>query len=262
MTATCRRPSRKVLVPGPDDSSHRTAILDAAGGRITHIFVTHAHLDHSAGAAALAHATGAPVLAFGDALTGRSATMQRLATAGLSGGEGLDLGFSPDRILADQEVVETPDWSIRAIHTPGHAANHLSFAFEDMLFCGDIVLGWSSTLISPPDGDLIDYFRSLERIAALNPARLLPAHGAPVDSPAARLQELARHRRERSAQILRQLRQGPANAPALAAQIYEVPPSLMPAATRNVLAHLLALSALGAVRPEGELAAATRFSLG
>ena len=251
-----------VIDPGPDDPGHRAAILEAAGGRITHILVTHAHLDHSEGAAALSRATGAPVLAFGDALAGRSALMQRMAAEGLvGGGEGLDHGFTPDQILGDGAVVETPDWTIRAIHTPGHAANHLSFAFEDMLFCGDIVLGWSSTLISPPDGDLGDYFRSLDRIATLAPTRLLPAHGQPVEAPAARLTELARHRRERTAQILTQLRQGPADAPTLAARIYDVPAALMPAATRNVLAHLLALSALGAVDPEGEPSARTRFSL-
>lgn len=250
-----------VIDPGPDHAGHRAAILEASGGRITHIFVTHAHLDHSEGARALSQETGAPILAFGDALAGRSAVMQRLAAEGvLEGGEGLDRGFRPDVTLSDGAVVETPDWSLRAIHTPGHAANHLSFAFEDLLFCGDIVLGWSTTLISPPDGDLGDYFRSLDRIGALGASRLLPAHGAAIDAPAPRLAELAAHRRERTAQILAALRDGPADAATLAARIYDIPAALMPAATRNVLAHLVALDALGAVRAEGDFSSRARFS--
>lgn len=252
-----------VIDPGPDNAAHRAAILQAAGGRVSHIFVTHAHLDHSEGAAALARETGAPVLAFGGAQEGRSAIMRQLAAQGLTdGGEGLDHGFRPDMLLHDGAVIETPDWTLRAIHTPGHAANHISFALDDLLFCGDIVLGWSTTLISPPDGDLGDYFRSLDRIAALGTSRLLPAHGPAVDSPAQRLSELAAHRRERSAQILAALRQGgPADAAGLAARIYDVSPALLPAATRNVLAHLIALAALGAVQPEGDISAGTRFSM-
>lgn len=251
-----------VIDPGPDDPGHRAAILAASGGRISHIFVTHAHLDHSAGAAALAQETGAPVLAFGDALAGRSALMRRLAGEGLAaGGEGLDMDFIPDVTLADGAVIETPDWTLRAVHTPGHAANHLGFAFEDMLFCGDIVMGWSTTIISPPDGDLGDYFRSLDRIETLGAARLLPGHGAPIETPSARLAELAAHRRARTAQILAALRQGPADAATLAARIYDIPAPLLPAATRNVLAHLAALAALGAVRPEGDFSSGARFSL-
>lgn len=249
-----------VIDPGPDDPGHRQAILDAGKGRISHIFVTHAHLDHSAGAASLSRETGAPVIAFGDALAGRSPVMRRLAAdGGVGGGEGLDHSFAPDILLRDGEMFETPDWSLRAHHTPGHAGNHLCFQLDDLLFCGDIVLGWSSTLISPPDGDLGDYFRSLERIGAIESRRLLPAHGAAIDDPAARLAELAAHRRERTAQILAALRNGPADAAGLAASIYQVSPALMPAAARNVLAHLLALSAIGAVLPEDEISSRTRF---
>lgn len=249
-----------VIDPGPDDDGHLAAILEAAGGRITHIFVTHAHLDHSAGAARLSRMTGAPVLAFGDALAGRSPTMRRLADEGLvGGGEGLDLDFRPDILLADGAVVETRDWTLRAVHTPGHAGNHLGFQLDDLFFSGDIVMGWSTTLISPPDGDLADYFRSLDSIAALGATRLLPAHGDAIQAPATRLAELATHRRERTAQILSSLRDQPGDAATLAARIYDVPAKLMPAATRNVLAHLIALHALGAVIPEGNFSAASRF---
>ena len=252
-----------VIDPGPDLPAHRQAILDAAPGPISHIFVTHAHLDHSQGAAALAQATGAPVLAFGPPMAGRSAGMARLAAAGdIGGGEGLDAGFAPDRTLRDGEVVSGEDWHLQAIHTPGHFGGHLAFLWGDTLFCGDIVLGWSSTLISPPDGDLADYFRSLDRIAALAPARLIPAHGDPVENVSVRLADLAAHRRQRSAQIMEALRAGgPATAETLARRIYDVPPGLIGAATRNVLAHLIALHGLGAVETDGPPALEAAFHL-
>lgn len=250
-----------VIDPGPDDPGHLAAIVAAAGGRISHILVTHAHRDHSAGAASLSRMSGAPVLAFGDATAGRSPVMQHLAATGLAGGgEGLDKGFRPDRLLRDGETVETADWALTAIHTPGHSGGHLCFRWGDTLFSGDIVMGWSSTIISPPDGDLSDYLRSLDRMAALAPRRLLPAHGDAVVNPADRLAELAAHRRQRTAQILAALRESADTAEGLARRIYEVPPHLLGAATRNVLAHLVALTTLGAVRPSGELALDCRFT--
>lgn len=252
-----------IIDPGPDLPQHRQAILQAVGkGKVTHILMTHAHLDHSEGARALSEACGAPILAYGEATAGRSAVMARLAASGqLRGGEGLDMAFRPDQIIADGSVIETDEWSLAALHTPGHFAGHLSFIEGDRIYCGDIVLGWSSTLISPPDGDLADYFRSLSRLAALNPRELLPAHGDPVTDPAARFAELAAHRRERTAQILAALREAPGSPTDLAGRIYDVPSALMPAAARNVLAHLVALSELGAVAPEGDLTAESVFHL-
>jgi glyoxylase-like metal-dependent hydrolase (beta-lactamase superfamily II) len=250
-----------VIDPGPDDPGHLRAILEAGQGRISHILVTHAHLDHSAGARALAQATGAPVLAFGDALAGRSPMMRRLAAGGATGGgEGLDLAFTPDIPLRDGDVVEGAGWRLTALHTPGHSGGHLSFLLGNQILCGDVVMGWSSTIISPPDGDLADYLRTLDRLAQAQPARLLPAHGDPVEAPQARLAELAAHRRQRTAQIMAALRDGPADAATLARRIYDVPPVLLPAATRNVLAHLLALSDLGATAPLDDLHPAAEFS--
>ena len=253
------RASVAVIDPGPDSAAHRAAILAAASGRISHILVTHAHLDHSEGAAALSAATGAPVLAFGTALSGRSLLMESLGDS-VGGGEGRDLAFMPDHLLRDGEQITGEDWSLRAVHTPGHMGNHLSFQWDDTLFCGDLVLGWSSTLISPPDGDLVDYFRSLDRIEALSPRRLLPAHGAVIEDPAARLAELRAHRRLRSAQILRALQDGPADALTLAQKIYDVSPQLLPAAARNVLAHLIALMELGATSTDTPITLDSRFS--
>lgn len=250
-----------VIDPGPDLPAHRQAILDAAaGGRISHILVTHAHLDHSAGARALAQATGAPILGFGPPEAGRSALMRQLASAGgLEGGEGLDRDFAPDLVLADGARIESDEWALTALHTPGHFAGHLSFRLGDTILCGDVVMGWSSTLISPPDGDLGDYFRSLSRLAAEDARQLLPAHGAPIDDPAARLAELARHRRERTGQILTALRHAPDDAAGLARRIYDVPAHLHRAASRNVLAHLVALAEIGAVETEGPITATSQF---
>ncbi|MDB6180374.1 MBL fold metallo-hydrolase [Paracoccus fistulariae] len=250
-----------VIDPGPDDPGHLMAIEEAAKGRISHILITHAHRDHSAGAATLARMTGAPILAFGDALSGRSPSMQRLAQSGeVGGGEGLDLTFTPDRLLRDGEVVSTEEWQLRALHTPGHSGGHLCFQWNDAVFCGDIVMGWSSTIISPPDGDLADYLRSLERLDQLGANRFYPAHGDAIDTPAVRIAELAAHRRQRTAQILAALRDRPATASDLAQRIYEVPPPMMPAATRNVLAHLIALTDIGALSHEGDLTAGTKFT--
>ncbi len=241
-----------VIDPGPDLPDHVDAILSAAqGGRITHIIVTHAHRDHSEAAPRLAAATGAPILGFGAATAGRSPTMEHLAGQGLiAGGEGMDAGFRPDIPLPDGAVVESDEWRLTARHTPGHMGNHICLALDDTIFCGDLVMGWSTTLISPPDGDLADYFRSLALLETLTPRRLLPAHGNAVRDPAARLAELAAHRRNRTAQILAALDESPATAAELARRIYNVVPTLLPAAARNALAHLIALSDLGAAAPE------------
>ncbi|SMO56096.1 MBL fold metallo-hydrolase [Paracoccus laeviglucosivorans] len=248
------RGSVAVIDPGPDLPGHRAALIKAAHpGRITHIFVTHAHRDHSEGARALADATGAQVYGFGPATAGRSPLMQRLAAeGGLDGGEGLDHDFRPDMRLLDRQTIETDEWSLTALHTPGHFAGHLSFQMGTQIFCGDVVMGWSSTLISPPDGDLFDYFRSLERLELAGAHRLLPAHGDPITDPAARLAELGTHRRARTAQILAALRDGPATAMDLVRRIYDIPQHLHHAASRNVLAHLIALAEIGAIEvPDG-----------
>jgi glyoxylase-like metal-dependent hydrolase (beta-lactamase superfamily II) len=235
-----------VIDPGPALEPHLQAILAALdpGERVEAILVTHAHLDHSALAPALSRATGAPILAYGTAMDGRSAGMLRLVATGMqSGGEGLDHGFRPDRRLADGEVVSGPDWALRAVHTPGHLGAHLCLAWEDVLFSGDHVMGWAPSLVSPPDGDMGAYMASLERLAAERLRLMLPAHGDPVLDPAARLEELTRHRKGREAQVFDALAAGPARLAEVTAHVYAgLAPGLVPAASRNALAHLIDLS--------------------
>lgn len=254
-----------VIDPGPDDPRHLEAILAALGPdrAVSHILVTHTHLDHSPLARPLAEATGAPVSAFGGATAGRSAIMQELAAAGeIGGGEGVDESFAPDETLADGAEVRGADWALRVIHTPGHIGNHLALAWGDRLFTADHVMGWATSLVSPPDGDLTDFMASCARLRQEDWARFYPGHGAPVEETAARLDWLVAHRRSREDAILAALEAGPARAADIAARVYtETPPALLGAATRNVLAHLVDLTLRQRVRPRESLHAEATFAL-
>lgn len=246
-----------VIDPGPDLDPHLRAILSALdkGQAVSHIFVTHAHVDHSPLAARLSRETGAPILAFGGPEAGRSAVMRELASKGLAGGgEGVDTHFAPDQVLAEGDITSADDWSLEAIHTPGHFGNHLAFAWGDACFVGDHVMGWASSLVSPPDGDLTDFMTSCNKLAARDWRVFHAGHGAPITDPAARLEWLLRHRKAREREILDSLTSGPARAHDLAARIYtETPSALIGAATRNVFAHLVDLVAKKKVGVQGEL---------
>ena len=234
-----------VVDPGPAEEQHLTAVLAALdlSETVAAILVTHAHNDHSAAAPRLAALTAAPVLAFGDAHAGRSPMMQRLAASGLAGGgEGVDLGFRPDRQLADDERLDCGDGVPRVIHTPGHMGGHICLGFGDVLLSGDHAMGWASSLISPPDGDMAAYMASLDRLLADPWHLMLPGHGPAVTEVAARLQALFEHRRAREREVMAALRTAPATPAALTRRIYhDIPTGLHPAAQRNVLAHLIDL---------------------
>ncbi|MCC5991282.1 MAG: MBL fold metallo-hydrolase [Rhodobacteraceae bacterium] len=252
-----------VLDPGPADPQHLRAIMAALqpDEQVAAILVTHSHLDHSPLARELADATGAPVLGFGDSASGRSDLMADLAAQGVAGGgEGVDADFRPDRLLGDQEEFGVGEESLRAIWTPGHMGNHLCFAWRGAVFTGDHVMGWASSLISPPDGDLGAYMRSLEKLRDEGARALYPGHGAPIPDAAARIAELAAHRQARSAAILAQLAHGPAGIAELVAAIYtDTPAELHPAAARNVHAHLIDLCERGLVAADPLPAPSARY---
>jgi hydroxyacylglutathione hydrolase len=282
---TCRNPSRMTFTgtrsylvgegdlalidPGPADRAHLAALAAALrpGERIAHVFVTHSHGDHSPGARAIAGATGAPVHGFGPHGAGLSETMHRLKRDGvdLGGGEGADAAFQPDHAMGEGETVAAGGWALTALHTPGHLSNHISLVLEGTgaVFTGDTVMGWATTLVSPPEGDMAAFMATLRRLQARQGDRLyLPGHGHPVTDPAGMLAWQIAHREERVAQILAALASGPADAAALARRIYtELDPALLPAARRNVLATLIGLADEGRVGAPGKLSAGAVFEL-
>jgi glyoxylase-like metal-dependent hydrolase (beta-lactamase superfamily II) len=255
-----------VIDPGPDSAAHVDALAAAvAGERVAAVLVTHAHRDHSAGAAAVAARVGAPVLAHGAPAAARSPAMARLESSGaLGGGEGLDAGFRPDRRIGEGTVVGGPGWTLTALATPGHTADHLSFAWAEAgaVFSGDTVMGWATTLISPPDGDLGAFRASLARLLARDEAVYYPGHGAPVTDPARLVRHLLAHRAAREAEIVAALAAGATRIPELVAGIYaDVDPALHAAAARNVLAHLVDLAERGVVRADGPLGPGAAYRL-
>ncbi len=254
-----------LIDPGPNIAAHATAIMAALNPaeRISHILVTHSHIDHSPLARPMAQALGVQIYAYGNATAGRSPQMQALADAGLvAGGEGVDADFAPDITLADGETLAHGDWSLTAIHTPGHFCNHLCFALGDVLFSGDHVMGWASSLVSPPDGDMAAYMASTRKLAAQSWSTFHSGHGAPITDPAARLAFLLNHRRAREAAILAELADGPTTIQTLTQTLYaDTPPALQLAAGRNVLAHLLDLMAQARVTAHPAPGLSAQYSL-
>lgn len=232
-----------VIDPGPLDPAHLDALLRAVAGRtVSHVLVTHTHRDHAPLARPFAEATDAPVLA------ARPPARQVHASGPLDEEE--DDDFRPDRILADGERIDGDGWTLEVMATPGHASNHLAFALveENALFSGDHVMGWSTTVVAPPDGDMADYMASLEAVIARGFSTLYPTHGAPVTDPAPFLAAYRAHRLEREAQILARLRVGDRTVAEIVPNLYQaVDRRLWPAAALSVLAHLIKLTAEGAV---------------
>lgn len=236
-----------VIDPGPEDAAHLNALLAALEGqKVSHILITHTHHDHSPLAAALQQRTGAPSYAFGP----------HPQPVGVKVEESGDHAFRPDHLLADGEWIQGDGWSMQALHTPGHISNHLCFSLaeEAALFSGDHVMGWSTTVISPPDGNMTQYYDSLDKLLPRSEATYYPTHGAPIahsttgGSPQDFVRALIAHRQGREAQIMAALEAGPQSIPALVERMYtEVPRYLHAAAARSVLAHLIHMAGDGRV---------------
>ncbi|WP_395445806.1 MBL fold metallo-hydrolase [Caulobacter sp. UC70_42] len=238
-----------VIDPGPDIPEHFEALKAAlAGERVSHVLVTHHHLDHSPLAHPLAEAFGATVHGLP-----APADHGEAASPGLE--EGADRRFRPDVTLADGDLLSGPGWTLEAVTTPGHTSNHICFALkeENALFCGDHIMGWSTTVITPPDGDMGDYFASLAKVRARNFDVLWPTHGAPVREVAPFIDAYVAHRRGREAQILEALGAGFTTIKAMVPSLYAtVDPRLHPAAAHSVFAHMIQLVREGRVVTPGE----------
>jgi glyoxylase-like metal-dependent hydrolase (beta-lactamase superfamily II) len=237
-----------VIDPGPAMDDHLAALLRAVEGeRVSHILVTHTHLDHSPLAQPLAKATGAPILA----------ARPPIDTGGgdVKTEEDSDEAFRPDVILTGGERVSGADWTLEALPTPGHASNHMTFALleENALFSGDHVMGWSTTVVSPPDGDMAAYYASLKTVMARGFDTLWPTHGPPVSEVAPFLEAYLAHRLDRERQILDQIAQGRTRIAEMVPVIYAAVDSrLWPAASHSVLAHLIDLTRRGVVATAGD----------
>lgn len=231
-----------VIDPGPDTPAHIGALVAAIAGRpVTAIVVTHTHRDHSPGSRPLAAITGAPIM---------GCAPLALDDLGPRADAAFDADYAPDRVMREGDSVGGEGWTLTAIATPGHTSNHLAFALPESkaLFSGDHVMGWSTSIVSPPDGDMAAYMASLEKLLGRDDRVYYPGHGDPVDNPRRLVRGMLGHRKQREGQILRLLRVAPETVPAMVGRMYVgIDPRLHPAAERSVLAHLIDLQRRGLV---------------
>jgi glyoxylase-like metal-dependent hydrolase (beta-lactamase superfamily II) len=233
-----------VIDPGPDLPEHVDALLEAISGRpLAAILVTHTHRDHSPAARPLAAATGAPIVGCAP-----------LAMEGTALEAGFDADYAPDRVLGDGEAITVDGESLTAVATPGHTSNHLCFAWRGALFTGDHVMGWSTTVVVPPDGDMAQYMASLGKLRGRHEAVYYPAHGPAITNPQQYIRHLIGHRMQREKQIARLVGEQPRAIPDIVANAYpSLDPRLTAAAGASVLAHLLDLERRGMVERTGDL---------
>ena len=247
-----------VIDPGPDDPHHLSVLREALRNEtVTHILVTHTHRDHSPASRALKEWTGAEIYGFGPHGSGK-------AEEGIVIEEGGDMDFSPDVVVRDGDVIEGRDFSFECVHTPGHTSNHVCYALkeEKALFSGDHVMGWSTTVVAPPDGDMAQYMSSLEKLLKRDDVIYWPTHGGPIRDPQAFVRAYLEHRHEREAQILACLREGISTIPEMVARIYVgLDPSLRGAAGLSVFAHLTKLTTEGRAITRGDPRLNARFQL-
>jgi glyoxylase-like metal-dependent hydrolase (beta-lactamase superfamily II) len=250
-----------IIDPGPVDAAHSAALLDAVRGEtVTHIFVTHTHRDHSPGVPAIKSATGALVLAEGPHRPARPLHVGDGPRTEASN----DTDFMPDRALADGEVVRGDGWTLEAIATPGHTANHMAYAFKEnnIVFSGDHVMAWSTPVVAPPDGSMGDYMASLAKLAKRTEPVYFPGHGGAVNNAPRFVAAYILHRKAREQSILNRLQGGESDIPTIVTAIYaNLDPRLFKAAGMSVLAHLEDLVARGAVATNGPASIAGRYRL-
>lgn len=243
-----------VVDPGPELPDHVSAIMAALGGAtVSHILVTHTHRDHSPAARPLQEQTGAPIYGWGPH---PASSAEGFEEAG-------DTAFVPDVIVHDGDVIRGNGWTIECLATPGHISNHVCYALveERGLFSGDHVMGWSTSVVSPPEGHMGDYLRSLELLLARDDEVYWPTHGPPVRDPKTLVRAFIAHRQHREDQIMDCLAAGQTTIEAMVPVIYaDVAPELHPAAARSTYAHLLHLVETGRVRSEGEPSPGVRYS--
>jgi len=245
-----------IIDPGPADEAHAQALLEAVRGEtVTHILVTHTHRDHSPNTARLKAATGATVYAEGP----HRASRPYYESEKISTESGADRDFRPDIEVKDGDTIEGRGFKLQAIATPGHTANHMAFAWPEqkLTFIGDHVMGWSTSIVSPPDGDMAAYMASLDKLMHRDDRLYYPAHGDPVENPRRLVRGMMGHRKQREGQILRLLREGASPIPAMVERMYVgLDSRLFPAAGRSVLAHLIDLRDRGLVAEQGDIWAA------
>ena len=265
-TGTCTyivgRGTVAVIDPGPDDPAHVAAILAALPGEtVSHILVTHTHKDHSPAALALREATGARLVG----------CAPHYAARALAEGEANNLeaandhAYAPDETMRDGDAITGPGWTLAAVETPGHTANHLVFALpeEATLFSGDHVMAWSTTFIGPPDGSMTDYMASLDKVRQRDERLYWPGHGGPVREPHRFVRALLHHRRQREASILNRLAAGDRTIAEMVPAIYQgLSPGLQGAAALNVFAHLEDLVRRGLVTSDGPATLDGRYAPG
>ncbi|WP_421852739.1 MBL fold metallo-hydrolase [Oricola sp.] len=248
------RETLAVIDPGPDDDAHLRALLDAIGGRpVSHILVSHTHADHSPLAARLKAATGAVVAAEGPHRAARPLNIGEINPLDASS----DTAFQPDLRLADGEVVDTGEWAIEAVATPGHTANHMAFALRNtgILFSADHVMAWATSIVAPPDGAMAEYMTSLERLLERDEQLYLPGHGGPVAKAGKFLRGLRAHRKMRERAILDRIAKGDRTIADIVTEIYrDTDPRLHGAAGLSVLAHMEDLVSRALVRTDGPAA--------
>jgi glyoxylase-like metal-dependent hydrolase (beta-lactamase superfamily II) len=232
-----------VIDPGPASSEHIDNLLRGLGNEsVSQILITHTHLDHSPGARLLKERTGAPTYGFGP--HGGSERAEDKVE------EGADFAFVPDVVVNHADVLSGQGFSVEAVHTPGHCSNHLCFQLqsEKLLFSGDHVMGWSTSVVSPPDGNMADYLRSLNLLLGRDDARYLPTHGPMIEDPKPLVAAFIAHRHAREEQILECLHAGPSTIQAMVPKMYAaVAKALYPAAARSVYAHVLHMLEMGTI---------------